>query len=429
MVQELVYLAVFSKICIQEPLVHLEADSIKALDMFVGYSLCTLPNSPGCHHLSCPVWRPLEARRSFGQELTSWLTGLSPQLVDEAFITGIEQRYEQGQHLHSQGCSSGLCGRAAVPALAPAGHSMEVIWETAAACGANSGSVLLQEAYSRPCRSFSASGAGGGLPAGPAGLAGSMAGGRICLRLHLLARGLSQLRHSDGTSVGRCLERLHNSVEQIRRCQGRQKATELQEDYESEGVRLVREGRPARLTALIQQQQQQQGPRRRDQQQLQDGDGHPACATTVDDSAGRYVSPMVSGGTQGTSRQVQQGRDNSSAAAAGGGWIEGSDRAGGSNSSRNRLTGRHTGRATAAGHSSSPINSRMAPARSSRPMTDSSPGPGRRTAASSGSHAVSTRGQTTASNDIQPSGPEHLGSSAQAGTALLLPAGVRRSLD
>jgi hypothetical protein len=55
-------------------------------------------------------------------------------------------------------------------------------------------------------------------------------GGRICLRLHVLARGLSQLiKQGDGESVGRCLERLHNSVEQIRRGHNRQKATEVLE--------------------------------------------------------------------------------------------------------------------------------------------------------------------------------------------------------
>jgi hypothetical protein len=37
----------------------------------VGYSLCTLPTTPGCHHVSCPVWAAVEARRGFRQELTS----------------------------------------------------------------------------------------------------------------------------------------------------------------------------------------------------------------------------------------------------------------------------------------------------------------------------------------------------------------------
>jgi hypothetical protein len=42
-------------------------------DEFVGYSLCTLPTTPGCHHVSCPVWAAVEARRGFRQELTSEL--------------------------------------------------------------------------------------------------------------------------------------------------------------------------------------------------------------------------------------------------------------------------------------------------------------------------------------------------------------------
>jgi anti-anti-sigma regulatory factor len=47
------------------------------------------------------------------------------------------------------------------------------------------------------------------------GLAG--AGGRICLRLHVLARGLQELRQAGGDSVGVCLERLRDTVEKMRR--------------------------------------------------------------------------------------------------------------------------------------------------------------------------------------------------------------------
>jgi hypothetical protein len=47
------------------------------------------------------------------------------------------------------------------------------------------------------------------------GLAG--AGGRICLRLHVLAQGLQELRQTGGDSVGVCLERLRDTVEKMRR--------------------------------------------------------------------------------------------------------------------------------------------------------------------------------------------------------------------
>lgn len=40
-------------------------------DEFVGYSVCTLPNTPGCHHVSCPVWAAVQSNRSFSQEITS----------------------------------------------------------------------------------------------------------------------------------------------------------------------------------------------------------------------------------------------------------------------------------------------------------------------------------------------------------------------
>ncbi len=32
--------------------------------------------------------------------------GLAPQLVDEAFVTDLDKRFEMGQHLHSQGTGS-----------------------------------------------------------------------------------------------------------------------------------------------------------------------------------------------------------------------------------------------------------------------------------------------------------------------------------
>jgi hypothetical protein len=47
------------------------------------------------------------------------------------------------------------------------------------------------------------------------GLAG--AGGRICLRLHVLGRGLGELKQSGGDSVGVCLWRLRDTVEKMRR--------------------------------------------------------------------------------------------------------------------------------------------------------------------------------------------------------------------
>lgn len=52
----------------------------------------------------------------------------------------------------------------------------------------------------------------------PAGVAG--AGGRLSLRLHVLTRGMEQLsrwRGDGAESIGRCLERLHSSVDKLRR--------------------------------------------------------------------------------------------------------------------------------------------------------------------------------------------------------------------
>ncbi|KAF6261642.1 ciliary basal body-associated, B9 protein-domain-containing protein [Scenedesmus sp. NREL 46B-D3] len=225
-------------------------------DEFVGYSLCTLPNTPGCHHVSCPVWAAVEARRGFGQELTSWFTGLTPLLVHERFITDLEQRYEQGQHLHTRDCSSGRatltsgsCGHA--PAVFPAARAVERIAGAAAA-------------PSMRCRSFGAAGASS-LPAAAAagGLAG--AGGRIWLRLHVLTRGLQELRQAGGGGVGVCLERLRDTVEKMRRT--KELAAADDDEAETEGMRLVREGRAARLAAA--QQHMADGSSNRDQQLLE----------------------------------------------------------------------------------------------------------------------------------------------------------------
>jgi hypothetical protein len=139
-----------------------------------------------------------------------WFTGLTPQLVDETFITDLEQRYEQGQHLHTRDCSSTRASLSSAscyhaPAAYPAARAVERIAGAAAA------------ATGAQCRSLGAAGANSMAAAAAAagGLAG--AGGRICLRLHVLARGLQELRQAGGDSVGVCLERLRDTVEKMRR--------------------------------------------------------------------------------------------------------------------------------------------------------------------------------------------------------------------
>jgi hypothetical protein len=130
--------------------------------------------------------------------------------VDEAFITDLEQRYEQGQHLHTRDCSStraslGSASCEHTLAAYPAAKAVERIAGAAAA------------APGMQCRSFGAAGANSMTAAAAAagGLTG--AGVRICLRLHLLARGLGELRQSGDDSVGVCLERLRDTVEKIGR--------------------------------------------------------------------------------------------------------------------------------------------------------------------------------------------------------------------
>jgi hypothetical protein len=129
-------------------------------------------------------------------------TGLHPQLLDESFITDLEQRFEQGQHLHTVACSSSS-------SIDDVPHSRSMICTGGA--GAAADTAALNPPLTRGhCPSLSAASSG----------AGAVAGSGICLRLHVLTRGLEQLsklRGDGAESIGRCLERLHSSVEKIRK--------------------------------------------------------------------------------------------------------------------------------------------------------------------------------------------------------------------
>lgn len=71
-----------------------------------------------------------------------------------------------------------------------------------------------------------------------------MTGSGICLRLHVLTRGLQQLSRlrGDGVeSIGRCLERLHSNVEKMRKQHARPKLQDLVGvDSDDEGQTEVR---------------------------------------------------------------------------------------------------------------------------------------------------------------------------------------------
>lgn len=129
-------------------------------------------------------------------------TGLHPQLLDESFITDLEQRFEQGQHLHTVACSS-------TSSIDDVPHTRSMICTGSA--GAAADAAALNGPLNRGhCPSLSAASSG----------TVAVAGSGICLRLHVLTRGmeqLSKLRGSGAESIGRCLERLHSSVEKIRK--------------------------------------------------------------------------------------------------------------------------------------------------------------------------------------------------------------------
>lgn len=147
--------------------------------------------------------------------LAAFFTGLHPQLVDESFITDLEQRFEQGQHLHTVACSSSS-STASYHSLSH-GRAMVCTGGPGAAVEAAASQGALSRAH---CSSLSGASSG----------AAAVTGSGICLRLHVLTRGLEQLsrlRGDGAESIGRCLERLHSSVEKIRKQHARPKLQDL----------------------------------------------------------------------------------------------------------------------------------------------------------------------------------------------------------
>jgi hypothetical protein len=143
--------------------------------------------------------------------VAEFFTGLHPQLVDESFITDMEQRFEQGQHLHTVACSTSTSTHDSLPFSS----AMTCMGGAGAAAAAGAGALSRMH-----CSSLSAGSSG----------AAAVTGSGICLRLHVLTRGLEQLsrlRGDGAESIGRCLERLHSSVEKIRKQHTRPKLQDL----------------------------------------------------------------------------------------------------------------------------------------------------------------------------------------------------------
>lgn len=167
-----------------------------------------------------------------------FFTGLHPQLVDESFITDLEQRFEQGQHLHTVACSTSTSTYDRLT------HSKAMICTggPGAAAEAAASAVGLGRAH---CSSLSGASSG----------AAAVTGSGICLRLHVLTRGLEQLstlRGDGGESIGRCLERLHSSVEKIRKQHARPKLQDLVGvDGDDDSQAEVRQDAAAKCLAYI----------------------------------------------------------------------------------------------------------------------------------------------------------------------------------
>ncbi|KAI8474470.1 MAG: ciliary basal body-associated, B9 protein-domain-containing protein [Monoraphidium minutum] len=106
---------------------------IHGVDQFVGYALARLPSAPGVRgSFTCPVWEPVQARRSLAQALRGWFGGVAPQLVDESFVVDTDKRFELGQGLHTQGAGRVelrlhvlVRGDGALPAVAAAAAAEE----------------------------------------------------------------------------------------------------------------------------------------------------------------------------------------------------------------------------------------------------------------------------------------------------------------
>ncbi|NXS10044.1 B9D2 protein, partial [Neodrepanis coruscans] len=56
----------------------------------VGYGLCPVPCSPGCHRLSCVTWRP---RGTWGERLSRRFLGGGPRLRTPEAALGAPDRF------------------------------------------------------------------------------------------------------------------------------------------------------------------------------------------------------------------------------------------------------------------------------------------------------------------------------------------------
>jgi hypothetical protein len=137
-----------------------------------------LPTAPGAAECSCPVWQPLQARDAAAQRLQGWFVGAAPQLADDAFIDGLDTRFE----VRPQGlCAASAAGAGLSPA--PAGGARRA-GLTAAAGGAQGGRGDTAAHQSLSHRVTSQLGQA---------LHTCGTGGRLALRLHVLTRNMAAL--------------------------------------------------------------------------------------------------------------------------------------------------------------------------------------------------------------------------------------------
>lgn len=173
---------------------------------FAGYGLLRLPAAPGAHAaVECPVWAPVQARRPRAQALRAALAGApAPLLADEGFVADQGKRFELGQALHTQGV-----GRLRLRLHVALRHGERL---AAAGGGGGSGGGPFAGAKARGAGAVKARGWG---PAAARAFGGDQGGG--------------------GGGYGGY--------------GGEDDDEEEEEEQISEGLRLVREGRAARMLA------------------------------------------------------------------------------------------------------------------------------------------------------------------------------------
>ncbi|GAX75246.1 hypothetical protein CEUSTIGMA_g2691.t1 [Chlamydomonas eustigma] len=99
-------------------------DDMVDKDSFLAYGLCALPQTSGIHHIECHTWFVVETQRVQQRRMFGWYTGLTPRLEDESFVLDPSKRRDAGPFLCSVGAG---CIHLRIQLLIKDGHHMHFL--------------------------------------------------------------------------------------------------------------------------------------------------------------------------------------------------------------------------------------------------------------------------------------------------------------